>query len=567
MYFLEKIKNSLADELNLILGDKLVSSADFVYPPNAEMGDLSLPCFALAKKLEKNPMELARELVSSMQDSGLAKCFKTAGPYLNIDLKTDELFAALSNEIRDSGVKYGENNIGQQKRVMIEYSNANTHKEYHIGHLRNLCYGDAVNRLLGANGYVNIPVSYINDFGIHIAKTLWAYLEFYRDVILPENKGKFLGDIYVRSTREMEESKTAKGLVSLIMKKIESRQGEEYKLWQETRLWSIEQFENIYQELGVEFVHTFYESEEIDSGREMVDNLLKKDVLKISEGAVIADLESENLGVLMFLRSDGTALYPVADLPLASKKFDDFQLDESIYVVDIRQGLYFKQLFNVLQKLGYEQKMVHLGYDVVKLPTGMMSSRLGNVITYEDLRDQIFDKLRKETGMRHMDWDIERIENVVRVITNGAIKFEMIKIGAEQIITFDIEKSLSFTGFTAAYLQYTYARIHSIIRKSEIALDDLRIDVGLSEQKEHELLVKLAKYPEAIERAGREYNPSELAKYLFDLSQLFNDYYHSVQILKSEEKEKQAKLILINSVSQIIKNGLNLLGIGVVEEM
>lgn len=567
MYFLEKIKKDLAAELNEVLGSDLVNISDFAYPPNPEMGHLSLPCFALAKEQGKNPAELAQDLVSKMQDSKLAKSFKTVGPYLNIDLNIDNLFLELRGEIEDKKDRYGENEIGEKKRVMIEYSNANTHKEYHVGHLRNLCYGDAVNRLLSANGYTSIPVSYINDFGIHIAKTLWAYLEFYKDTELPENKGKFLGEVYVRSSQEIAESKTAKDVVNFMMKKIETRQGEEYKLWEKTREWSIEQFDNIYKELDINFDHIFYESEVIDQGREKVDELLENGILEKSEGAVIANLENENLGVLMFLRSDGTALYPVADIPLASKKFDEYKLDSSIYVVDVRQGLYFKQLFRVLEKMGYKQDMVHLGYDVVKLPSGMMSSRSGNVITYEDLRDQMSVKLKRETSARHMDWEQEKVEEVARVIANGAIKFEMIKIGATQIITFDIEKALSFSGFTAAYLQYTYARICSIIRKSEVDISGLEEVGKLTDEKESELLLKMAKYAEAVVRAGREYDPSEIAKYLFDLSQLFNDYYHSVQILKAEETEKQAKLVLIDMISQIIKNGLNLLGIDVVEEM
>lgn len=573
MYTLEELKNKIAEELNTHLGKDIVEVSDFEYPPNIEMGDLSYPCFKLAKDKGESPAEIARKLDSEMQDSKLIAGIKSLGPYLNFTFKKGDFATKVIKEIQVKKVKYGKNKTGSQKRVMIEYSNANTHKEYHVGHLRNVCYGDAVNRLINANGYKAIPVSYINDFGIHVAKTLWAFLEFYKDEPLPDNKGRFLGEIYVRASQEIAESKTAKDVVAFMMKKIETRQGEEYELWQRTREWSMEQFDKIYKELGVEFDHIFYESEFIEKGLEMVDELLEKKVLEKSEGAIISNLEDEDLSVLMFKRSDGTALYPVADIPLASHKLDKYKLDSSIYVVDVRQSLYFKQLFRTLEKIGYKQDMIHLGYEFVTLPSGAMSSRSGNVITYEELKERITKKLRIETSARHVDWTQEKIDKTVKVITNGAIKFELIKVGASQIITFDIEKSLSFSGYTAAYLQYTYARISSITKKSGVDYD--RVIVGsvdydcnnLAETKEHELVLKLSKYPGVVKRAGREYDPSVICKYLFELAQSFNDYYHAVNILKAENSVKIVRLSLGYAVNQVLKNGLNLIGIDVVEEM
>ena len=228
-------------------------------------------------------------------------------------------------EIKKEKEKYGENKIGKNKKVMVEYSNANTHKEYHVGHLRNICYGDAVNKILSANGYKSIPVSYINDFGIHTAKTLWAYEEFFKDKKLPADKGGFLGQVYARAARELEKDETGKRLVAMIMKKIESRSGAEYELWKKTRKWSIAQFDKIYKELGVKFERIFYESEVVEKGMDLVGKLYEKRILTKSDGAIIADLNKYGLGVLVFLRSDGTALYPVADLALAEEKFKKYK--------------------------------------------------------------------------------------------------------------------------------------------------------------------------------------------------------------------------------------------------
>lgn len=300
----------------------------------------------------------------------------------------------------------------------------------------------------------------------------------------------------------------------------------------------------------------------------MVLEMLEKGILKKSEGAVIADLEEYGLGVLVVLRTDGTATYPVADIPLAMAKFKEYDPDASIYVVDMRQSLYFKQLFQILKLLNYTKPMIHLGYDVVKLPSGMMSSRLGNVITYEELKEKLQSRASAETSARHPDWQPEKIAATTRALLIATIKFEMLKVGQEQAIVFDMEKALSFNGFTAAYLQYSYARLKSVIRKAdmEIAADasDLR---RLAESKEHSLILKLGKYPEAVKTSAKNFDPSEIARYLFELAQDLNDYYHSVTILKAEAEICRARLVLISAACQIIKNGLGLLGIEVVEEM
>jgi arginyl-tRNA synthetase len=463
---------------------------------------------------------------------------------------------------------------------MIEYSNANTHKEYHVGHLRNICFGDAVNKILSANGFKSLPVSYINDFGIHVAKTIWWTFnkENENSPMLSDknlDKGYFLGQMYVRACEEIKARDSANEEVGEVMKKIENRQGQDYKLWQKTRQWSITQFANIYKELGINFLHIFYESEYIDKGKDIVANLYEKRIFEKSQGAVIANLEKYNLGVLMILRTDGTALYPVADLALALEKFKKYKIDKSIYVVDIRQELYFKQLFKVLELLGIKKAMAHLVYDFVKLPSGMMSSRTGNVITYKELKKELFTKAKAETASRHEDWNEAKLNKTADKITIGAIKFEMLKVSASQVITFDIEQALRFDGFTAAYLQYTGARINSIIRKANstrhephntqhTTADMPEVDV---EKKERLLILAISKFPEAVRKAGAEYDPSAIAKYLIELARDFNDYYHSVPVLQTELKNREARLKLITAVKQAIGNGLNLLGVEVLEEM
>ena len=266
---------------------------------------------------------------------------------------------------------------------------------------------------------------------------------------------------------------------------------------------------------------------------------------------------------------------------MAIAKSKKYKLDKSIYVVDIRQGLHFKQLFKVLELLGHKEELVHLGYDFVKLPSGMMSSRTGNIITYEDLRAKLMQKSIKETKKRHKDWSKKKIAATAGKIVNGAMKFEMIKVSAQSVITFDIEGSLRFDGFTAAYLQYTYARMNSIIKKAKKQINketksyqgiggegNLSVeDKEVAESKEHALIMKMMKYSEVVKKAGESYDPSEIAKYIFELAQLANDYYHSVPVLKAEEETRKARLALLGSINQVLKNGLGILGIETVDEM
>jgi len=562
---LTSVKNKITRELKL-------KKASFSYPPNSDLGDLSLACFELAKENKKNPAALAGELAEKLKNSSRLKKYfsdiKAAGPYLNFYIKSEYLANKVIREIKKKGEKYGTNCSGRGRRIMIEFSNGNTHKEYHVGHLRNIAYGDAVNHLLNANGYKSIPVSFINDFGIFTAKTLWNWERNQKYKTSSEPKGYLLGKCYSESSRLLDEHPEYKEEVSQIMKAIESRQGKYYDLWAETRKWSIDYFASIYQELEVKFEHTFYESEYTDAGLKLVNELLAAGQLVKSQGAIIANLEQYGLSVLPIIRTDGTALYPVADFALAQAKFKKYKIKESLYVIDVRQSLYFQQLAKIFELMGYRQKIKHLSYDFVTLPEGMMASRTGNVITYESLKNKIWEKLIIETKKRHEDWIDSRVEQAALSLAISTMKFEMLKVSADKIIVFDINNALRFDGFTACYLQYGYARLKSVIRKEPVKLFNWRVDLKeLKEAREKGLLLKLAQYQEVVKLAGEKYNPSEVAKYLFELVQLSNDYYHEVPILKAGSKTRQARLSLIKAITQVLNNGFNLLGMPVIEEM
>ena len=567
MYILEELKFKIASVLKL-------EPVNFSYPPNQSLGDLSLTCFEAAKAHQKNPAELASGWAAELKkNKELKKYFsdiRATGPYLNFFIAGEYLAGSVIRQVKKEKAAYGSNKSGANQRVMIEYSNGNTHKEYHVGHLRNISYGDAVSHLLSANGYRSVPVSYINDFGIHAAKTIWNWRKNpkYRASAeaKTEDKGYRLGKCYAEASRLLTDNPEGKTEVGQIMKEIESRAGVSYELWRETRQWSIDYFASIYKELNVRFDEIFYESEVIDAGLKLVKELTAEKILHLSEGAIIADLEKYDLGILPIIRSDGTALYPVADLALASEKFKKYKLSRSIYVVDVRQSLYFKQLFKVLELIGYKQALVHLTYDFVTLPAGMMSSRTGNIIAYQELRDKLFVRLSEETGRRHQDWSAARIKETAMALTVATIKFEMLKVSVDKIITFNIEEAARFDGYTACYLEYGYARLKSIVRKGGFSFTGTDPSL-LKEPEEKDLFIKMAKYPEIIASAGEKYNPSEVAKYLFELVQIFNDYYHRINILKAEPKIRKARLALIKVLAQVLHNGFDILGIKALEEM
>jgi len=630
MYVWEKIKLEIIANINEILGENLATAEDLIIPPNPEFGDLGIALFGLAKKiktlpvsrgashpsLEGTPQSISDHILNSIKYNDVIIGAKAAGPYLNFFLNKKNLAENVIAEIDAKKEKFGQNNSALtlplrqaqgkpsappkadkggaatpevsgfnnplnrgdlKKKIVLEFSNGNTHKEFHVGHLRNICYGDAVTKILNAGGAEAIPVSYINDFGIHVAKTLWDLDAYVKenlngkklDDFSETEKGYLLGKIYVDASNKEKDNPIATQMIGGWKQKIEAREGEEYALWQKTRLWSIANFAAVYADLGVKFTDTLYESELVDEGKKIVEELLAKNILKKSEGAIIADLSDYKLDVLVFVRSNGTATYSVADLALAREKERRYSPDESIVIVDIRQELYFKQLFKILELSGAKEKFLHLGYDFVKLTSGMMSSRTGNVITYQELKEQLLAKCEAETKKRHEDWDEEKIKSNAIKIGLGAAKFEMLKVGAKSIITFDIEKALALEGYTSAYIHYAYARIQSILRKIKNEKLEIRnIDfTKLSETKEIELVKKLAIYPEIVIKASVEYDPSVIAKYVYELAQLLNDYYHSVPVLQAEEEIKNARLALLSSVAQVIKNGLSLLGIETVDEM
>lgn len=551
-----EIKKAVAEKL-------LINEDQLLYPPRGDWGDFSLPIFDLVQEKKTAPALIAAELKDRIFSDEYLKeklvKIELVGTYLNFFIQPEYLVRQVLDNVRRLGKQYGQNNRGRKKVVVFEFSNVNTHKNFHIGHLRNLCFGESITNIYRANGYRAYPVSYINDFGIHVAKTLWSY---------QCDSKQDLNQCYAQTVKKMSEDKVVGTEVSTIMAEIEKRRGKNYRLWKKTRRMSLDFLADIYKKNNIKFKKTYYESRVIKRGVAIVKKLLEQKILVSSQGAIIADLEKYNLGVLPLIRSDGTALYPVADLALAEFKARDFKnLEDSYVVVDIRQGLYLKQLAKILSLAAYRQKLSHLPYEFVTLPEGMISSRSGQAVPFLDLYDEVTACLEKETEKRHADWSRGKILKNCRRLATAVLKFEMLKVSPQKIITFNLAEAVKFDGFSALYILYGLVRIKSLLRKAAWRKGSKFDPVWLSGGEERDLILHLAKYPETIIRAEKKQDQSEVAKYLFELFKLFNDYYQKVRILSGDSGAQASRLAFINSISSVAENALAILGIKALNEI
>lgn len=545
----------------------------FSTPPNPQMGDLAFPCFELAKALGKNPVEMAVGLKNILEKSDLLQYgverIITAGPYVNLFYSSGVIAKDVIEAIQKQGKKYGFNNSQKGKKVIIEYPSNNTHKELHIGHLRNICLGNALTNIFLANGVVVSPINYLNDFGAHVAKCLWGLEKFHKDEKPPKGQEqKWLGEIYAEASKYLEEHPELKEESFLVQKKLEARDKSIWSIFKKTREWSIEGFDKAFKELGLKLDYTFFEQDVKDNGQKIVDELLKNKIATVGEGgAIILDLTAENLDIALLRKSNGAGLYLTSDLGLAVAKNKKYKnISESITLTGSEQNFYFKQLFSVLKKAGYNYKMTHIGYGLVMLPDGKMSSRKGKVILYDDVRDEVYGKILEETKKRHIDWNDKKITKTAWVVAMAAIKFDFLKHEAAKTIVFDFAAATKFEGFTGPYILYMVARINSILRKGKLTK---KVDYNLlSSPEEKQLILMLNDYSEAIEKSFANYNPSVLTKYSFDVAQSFSNFYAKHSILNNENKEiTKARLVLCEVTKQVLVNCLRVLSIEAVEEM
>lgn len=556
----EEIVSLIAKEVKL---DKEEINSLMEIPPNPSFGDYAFPCF----KLGGHPVDEAAKLIEKIKKTKVIERIEQKGPYINFFVDKQMLAEVVLKDVFKERKKYGAGRKRKEK-VMVEFSQPNPLKDFHIGHLRNTALGNSLVKILEFNGYNVIPVNLYNDTGAHVAKSIWGYLKYFKDKEPKKEKGAWLGNVYVKSVKKLKESDHGEEL-SAISQKIESGDKETIEIWKKLRDWSIGYFKEIYKELDVNFEIDYYDSDLIGPGKEMVKELMKKRIAKESEGAVIVDLGDFGLEVALILRGDGTALYITKDLALAKQRFNENDIDRLIYVVGAEQKLHFQQLFKILELYGFRQakNCYHLSYGLVELPSGKMSSRLGNVVLYGELAEKLKKQIGKEVEKRHKKWPKYKKEKSAANIFSSAIKFSMLLQENNRPIVFDIDKALDFEGETGPYVQYAHARACSILRKAKQRLDSRANYETFNLPEEIKLVKLLGNFPSVIEKAGESYKPYLIARYLIDLAQSFNEFYHKCPVISDMKHVMRARLLLVECVRQVLENGLSLLGISAPEEM
>jgi len=536
-------------------------------PPNKEFGDVAFPCFNLAKGMSRNPAEIATELAAKIGAKEIIEKVEAKGPYVNFTYDMKILANQVIKEIKVLGNDYGKHVNAKGRKIMVEYANFNTHKEIHIGHIRNMVEGMMAINLLRATGAKVIAASYINDLGNNVAKCLWAIKKFHEHEV-PEKGDEinFLGRVYTEATRESEDNEEAKQEISEVQRALETKKGDWNKLWKQTRQWSIDAIYKIYKEMGLPIDAQYYESDLLESTKEIVDNLLEEGIAKESKGAIIVDLNDKDLRVSLLRKTDGTYLYNAKDLALAKKKSRDYELDRSIIVVDVRQSLALNQLFATLKLMGLNIPYEHLSYAFVTIPGGTMSSRKGNIVTFDEIKSDLEEAAESETRKRHEDWSEKKVKETAKIIAHSAMVYTMAKQDSQKDIVFKLEDALSFEGTSGPYILYSITRMKSVLAKANIKPSQIAPEINSKEARE--LVRLIAKYPEILAKSARDLHIEDVPQYAFELSQAFSSYYAQERIIDQDSKEETAaRLALVEAVLITLENTCEIMNIKTLTEM
>ncbi len=591
------LQKSVIKAIHDLYGHEVTAEQASVQKTKKEFeGHYTLVVFPFLKISKKNPEQTAQEIGQWLvENTDEVVRYNVIKGFLNLSIDTAS-WLYLLNDIRSS-VEYGIVKAGDNSPlVMVEYSSPNTNKPLHLGHIRNNLLGFALAEVLKANGNRVVKTNIVNDRGIHICKSMLAWKKWGNDET-PQSSGKkgdhLVGDYYVLFDKnykaELAELQT-KGLSkeeaetkSFLMEEArdmlrlwEAGDAETVALWEKMNSWVYAGFDQTYKRLGVDFDKIYYESQTYLDGKETVLEGLKKGVFYQKEdGSVWADLTGEGLDHKLLLRSDGTSVYMTQDIGTAKLRFDDYPIDKMVYVVGNEQNYHFQVLSILLDKLGFEfgKGLVHFSYGMVELPEGKMKSREGTVVDADDMVDEMVTTA-KETSQELGKLDgatEEEANNIARIVGMGALKYFILKVDPKKNMTFNPKESIDFNGNTGPFIQYTYARIQSVLRKAVeqgIAIPDLlKKDINLS-IKEENLIQLVGDYAVIVKQAGDEYNPALIANYIYDLVKEYNQFYHDYTILKEEDVAlRNFRLVLSEEVAKVVKSGMSLLGIEVPDRM
>ena len=551
-------------------GDFEIENISLEHPENMEHGDYSSNiAMVLAKQAKKNPLELAQSIADKIEKTEEIEKVEAVAPgFINFTL-SKEFLASELEKISKEGDKYGKNDSLKGKKIMVEFTDPNPFKEFHIGHLYSNIVGESLAKLFESAGATVQRVNYQGDVGMHVAKAIWGILQKKEEFDALDSKEirervEFMGQAYAAGATAFEQNEEVKKEIAELNDKIFAADASVKDVYEKGRTWSLEYFEEIYSRLGTKFDNYYFESEVGKIGQSLVEEGLKKGIFEKSKGAIIFPGEKYGFHSRVFINSKGLPTYEAKELGLAPTKYKDFKYDTSVIVTGSEIVEYFKVLIAALKEINPEigEKTQHVAHGMVRIPEGKMSSRTGNVLTGEELLDAV-----KETAVKRMESsDLKDKEDVAEAVSLAAVKHSLLKVSLGKDIVFDIEKSLSVEGNSGPYLQYTYVRCASIMREA----GEITSSVKYSEfSKEERMLLRLLyRFPEVVIEATGKLSPHIISTYAFDLAQSYNNFYHTNPVLQAEkEEQKQFRLLLTSSVAQVLGTSMTLLGIRSLERM
>lgn len=536
-------------------------------PPSDSFGDYSFPCYQLAKIKKQSPLLISQELSNKLRKniSKEISSIEVKSAYVNFFI--DKIYLAKKTIERTKKKSWGEIKNNNSQNIGIEYPSPNTNKSLHIGHLRNIIIGESISQIMkNANNNV-YHLNLYNDRGILISKTMVAYELFANNINPLEKKikpDKFIADLYVKFNKEAKKNKELEEKAKEKLRLWENKDKKTIELWKKLNSWAYQGLQQTFDLFGLSKIDkNYYESEIYTRGKEIINKGIKKGLFKEKDNAIIIDLNKENLGEKVLLRSDKTSVYITQDLYLAEQKIKDFNLDSSYYVVGNDQEYHFKVLFTILEKLGLKKDWKHFSYGMVTLPSGKMKSREGNIVSADDFIKETQEIAKKGLIDRNPKINKNELEKKSLIIALAAIKYSLIKIDIKKDLIFNPEKALSFEGDTGPYLLYSYARANSILKKIKSTQKEYNIiDLTNSEIK---LIKKINNFENILTETYQNLTPNTLANYVYELAQIFNEFYHSCSIINS--KEKEFRLDLVKAFKKTLKKSLDLLSIQTIEEM
>ena len=560
--FKEQIAEGLARETGLDAKELLYKIET---PPDRKMGDYAFPTFMLAKTMRKNPAVIAQELKEKLSDVEGIREIAVAGPYLNFFIDTTALAENVLKAVLEEGDRFGSSDMGKGKTTIVEYSSPNIAKPFHIGHIRTTIIGDSIKRIYKHLGYNVEAINHLGDYGTQFGMMIEAYKRWGDDEIIEKDPIPELVKLYVRINQEAETNKELLDNSREWFRKLENGDEEAVALWQWFRDLSLDEFKRVYDMLDVEFDSYRGESYYSDLMLKAVDEIKEKGLLIEDQGAQIINLDKYNLPPAIIIKSDGSTIYLTRDIATAIFRKDTYDFYKNIYVVGSQQNLHFQQLKAILKEMGHDwaDDCVHVPFGMVSLPEGTLSTRRGKVVYLEDVLNRATEKVDDILREREEKngYSMENREELARQVGIGAVKFQELFNQRIKDYVFDWDRTLSFDGETGPYVQYTHARMHSLLEKGSFE-PSKEVDVkALSLDDEKELLQQLYGFNQVIVDSHEKYEPYLVTRYITECAKTFNKYYTNTPILVDDEEVKNARLLLVYGVENMIKIGLYLLGI------